>query len=142
RPTRAYPAAAAILAQGPSADHINNFNTGDSTATLLRNSAGYQFVKRNNRTRDNVTFKGDYLPSTRHSFTVSYIFNRDILDRPDQDSSYNLVPSVANNDPTKLLSSAWRWNLKPNLTNEVRFGFDWAPGVFLASQKIPQYFVT
>jgi Carboxypeptidase regulatory-like domain/TonB dependent receptor len=135
-------AAAAILAQVPSADHINNFNTGDSTATLLRNSAGYQFVKRNNRTRDNVTFKSDYLPSTRHSFTVSYIFNRDILDRPDLDTTFNLIPSIANNDPTKLLSSSWRWNLKPNLTNEVRFGFNWAPSLFLASQKIPQYFVT
>jgi hypothetical protein len=98
---QADPAAAAILAQVPSAVRINNFNTGDSTATLLRNSAGYQFLKRDNRTRDNVTFKSDYLPSTRHSFTVSYIFNRDILDRPDLDTTFNLIPSIANNDPSQ-----------------------------------------
>ena len=27
----------------------------------------------------------------------------------------------------KLLSTAWRYNPKANLTNEVRFGFNWAP---------------
>ena len=135
-------AAAALLAQVPDPSKRNNFNAGDSTAALLRNTAGYLFLKRNNRTRDNATFKGDYLPSTKHVFTVSYIYNRDILDRPDLDTTYSLVPSVTNNDPVKLLSSAWRWNPKPNLTNEVRFGFNWAPAIFAAVQEIPKFFVS
>ena len=136
------PKAAAILAQVPTGDRINNFNVGDSSATTLRNTAGMQFLKRNNRTRDNVTAKGDYIASPKNSFTVTYIWNRDILDRPDQDSTFNTTPSVTNNNATKLLSSAWRWNPTSSLTNEARFGFNWAPGVFLAAQDTPAYFVT
>jgi hypothetical protein len=129
-----------LLGQVPTT--INNFNSGDSTASLLRNTAGYSFNKRNNRTRDNWTTRGDYAMSPRNNFTVTYIWNRDILDRPDVDSTYNLVPSVTNNDPVKLLSAAWRSNPKANLTNEVRFGFNWAPAIFLAAQDIPKYYVT
>jgi len=137
---QADPTVAGLLAQVPTA--YNNTNVGDSSASLLRNTAGYQFLKRNNRTRDNFTIKGDYLASTKNTFTLSYIYNRDILDRPDQDSTFNLVPSVTNNDPVKLMSAAWRYSPKPNLTNEVRFGFNWAPSIFLAAQDIPKYYVT
>jgi hypothetical protein len=136
------PKMAAIIAQMPSASSINNFNVGDSTNAVLRNTAGMQFLKRNNRTRDNVTNKGDYIMSPKNSFSLTYIWNRDILDRPDLDTTFNAVPSVTNNDPTKLMSAAWRWNPKPTLTNEARFGFNWAPAAFLAAQDIPSYFVS
>src|SRR5262249_27966139 len=102
----------------------------------------YTFNKRNNRTRDNVTAKGDFILSPRNSFTVSYAQNRDVLDRPDNDSSYSLVPSVANDGTTKLFSLAWRSSPASTLTNEVRFGFNWAPVIFLASQDIPKYYVS
>jgi hypothetical protein len=128
-----------MLADVPSAG--NNFNVGDSTSALLRNTTGYTFNKRNNRTRDNLTTKGDYIISPRNSLTVSYLYNRDILDRPDQDGTFDPVPNVQNNNPTKLLSMAWRSNPKPNLTNEVRFGFNLAPGLFIASETMPQYFL-
>jgi hypothetical protein len=131
------PKIASILSQVPTSDKINNSSVGDG-----RNTGGYSFLKRNNRTRDNVTSKGDYIMSPKNSFTVSYIWNRDILDRPDQDSTYNLIPSVTNSDPVKLMSSSWRWNPMPTLTNEARFGFNWAPAIFLAAQDIPSYFVT
>src|SRR5262249_17392594 len=93
---------------------INNFLVGDSSSAQLLNPAGYSFARRNNEVRDNVTIKGDYLPSTRHSFTVTYLWNRDILDRPDQDPTFNVVPLVTNNDTTKGLSSAWRYNPTTN----------------------------
>lgn len=128
-----------MLSQVPTT--INNFNSGDSTASLLRNTAGYTFNKRNNRTRDNLTTKVDFNASPRNSFTVSYIWNRDILDRPDSDSTFSAVPTVTNNDPVKLMSAVWRSNPKPNLTNELRFGFNWAPTIFLAAQDMPQYFI-
>ena len=67
----------------PAADKINNFNRGDSSASLLRNTAGYNVNRRNNRTRDNFTFKTDYNLSPRNSITVTNLWNRDILDRPD-----------------------------------------------------------
>jgi hypothetical protein len=136
------PAATALLALVPGAEKINNFNLGDSSNALLRNTAGYSFLKRNNRTRDNVTNRIDYLPSVKHSFSWSYLWNRDILDRPDQDGTFSLVPLVSNSDYTKLMSSNWRWNPLANLTNEVRFGFNWAPSIFLDSQALPSYFVS
>ena len=43
-----------LLARIPGSDGINNFNVGDSTASLLRNTGGYTFLKRNNRDRDYV----------------------------------------------------------------------------------------
>ena len=136
------PIAAQLLAQVPTPDKINNFLVGDSSNALMRNTAGYNFLKRNNRTRDNVTGRIDYTPSVKHSFSWSYLWNRDILDRPDQDGTFTLIPLVSNSDFVKLMSSSWRWSPRASLTNEVRFGFDWAPAVFLDSQKIPNYFVT
>src|SRR5262249_41745137 len=80
--------------------------------------------------------------STTNSFTITYTWNRDILDRPDQDGTFTFVPLVANSDITKLMSVAWRSNPRPTLTNEVRFGFNWAPAIFLDSQDIPNYFLS
>lgn len=134
------PTIAAMLQKVPTS--INNFNTGDSTAAILRNTAGHTFNKRNNRTRDNVTANVDFLLSPKNSFTFTHTWNRDILDRPDQDGTYSQVPTVANDGATKLYSMAWRFNPTPTITNEVRFGFNWAPAVFLASHDIPQYFIT
>ena len=134
----------ALLAKIPTADKINNYNVGDSTAAFVRNTAGYRFNARNNRVRDNITGKGDYILSPTNSFTLSFIYNRDILDRGDVTGgvTYDVVPYVNNNNHTKLMSAAWRSNPKPTLTNEVRFGFNLAPGIFDAHQPIPAYFVT
>ena len=52
--------------------------------------------------------------------------------------SFRRSPTTKN---TKLLSSAWRWNPKPALTNELRFGFNWAPSLFLDSTPPQKYFV-
>jgi hypothetical protein len=136
------PAMTALINQEPAATAINNFNVGDSSAALLRNTAGYQFVKQDNETRDNVTFRTDYVPNTKNSFSVTDLWNRDILDRPDLDTTFSAVPTVANHNNTKLLSSSWRWSPKPALTNEVLFGFNLAPVSFLADQNIPTFFVT
>ena len=133
------PLVASILQKVPTT--INNRNVGDSTAAILRNTAGYIFNKRNNRTRDNLTLKGDHMFSTKNSFMVTHTWNRDILDRPDQDPTYSLVPNVANDGAVKLLSAAWRFSPKANFTNEARFGFNWAPATFLASGEVPGYFV-
>ena len=42
----------------PTPDKINNYNVGDSTAALLRNTAGYLMQRRDNRVRDNITSAG------------------------------------------------------------------------------------
>jgi hypothetical protein len=139
---QADPVMQSYLAMVPTPDHINNYNVGDSTAAFLRNTAGYNLNRRTNETRDNLTGKGDYLPSSKHGLTVTFLWNREILDRPDQDTTYALIPLQANDDKTKALSAAWRYSPKPNLTNEARFGFNLAPAIFIDSQKTPSFFAS
>ncbi|HXS95675.1 MAG TPA: TonB-dependent receptor [Candidatus Limnocylindrales bacterium] len=129
------PTVAALIAKIPAPSAINTFNAGDSTATLLRNTGGYLFNQRSNRTRNNVTGKVDYNMSPKSSFAVTYAWNSDLLDRPDvQSVGYSTVPLVANDDKVSLLSTSWRYNPKPNLTNEVRFGFNRAPALFISTE--------
>lgn len=133
------PATAAILSAMPPASVINDYTVGDSTPSLLRNTAGYAFLIRGNRTRDNATGKVDYLMTQKHSFTTTYAWNRDLLDRTDLAYDFAKVPKVANDDTVKLLSSAWRWSPTPTLTNEARGGFNVAPALFLSTEKFPSY---
>jgi hypothetical protein len=139
---QADPTMAKLLALVPAASKINYFGVGDSTASLLRNTAGYSFLMRDNRTRDNLTTTGDYLPSSKHAIKVMYSWNRDILDRPDCDTTFDAVPNCQNNDHVKLLSTSWRWNPKSTLTNEVRFGFNLAPATFDVSGTTPASLIT
>ena len=134
------PAMQGFLAKVPTT--FNNFNAGDSSAALLRNTAGYQFNVRDNRTRDNLTGKFDYNLSTKNSLSLTMIYNRDILDRPDEDSTFDTVPNVTNDDVTRLLSFGWRYNPLPSLTNEARFGFNLAPALFVSQPEGPGFFVT
>jgi hypothetical protein len=133
------PALARLLEQVPGPEKINNFRVGDSSEALLRNTAGYSFLLRNNRTRDNYTLKLDYIYSTKHTLAGAWAWNRDVLDRPDLANDYAVVPKVKNDDAKKLLSLTWRWNPTPRLTNEVRGGFNLAPGTFLTSEKFGAY---
>ncbi len=129
------PTVAALLKQIPGPSQINNYTVGDSTAALLKNTAGYLFNQRSNRTRNNVTGKIDYVMSSKSTISGTYAWNGDLLDRPDvQSVGYTLVPPVNNNDKVNFLSVGWRYNPKPTLTNEVRFGFNLAPALFLTSQ--------
>ncbi len=135
------PAVQQLLERVPGPEKINNFRRGDSRDTLLRNSAGFSFLARNNRTRDNVTAKLDYILSTKNIFSGSYVWNRDTLDRPGTDvtNDFSLIPKVTNDDAKKLLSAAWRWSPAPRFTNEVRGGFDLAPATFKTSEKFDQF---
>ncbi|MEP6537041.1 MAG: TonB-dependent receptor [Bryobacteraceae bacterium] len=130
------PAIQALLAQVPGPEKINNNQLGDGV-----NSAGYRFNQRANRTRDNYTVRGDYVRSTKNAFATTYLWNRDNLDSPDADTSYLTVPLVGNTNHSHLLSTSWRWNPSPSFTNELRGGFNLAPGYFDSSQKAPAYFV-
>jgi hypothetical protein len=121
---------------------INNFSVGDSLdANTIRNTAGFTFNKRNNRTRDNVGTRVDFVPSSKHTFSGIWQWNRDLLDRPDLDGTYGLVPVVTNSDYVKFLSTSWRWNIKPNLTNEVRYGFNLAPAIFDTTQQFGNFII-
>ena len=138
---KADPFMAALLAKVPGPQYINNYRTGDSTPSHLLNTAGYSFNQRNNEDRNNVTGRLDYALSTKHSFSATYAFNNDRLDRPDVATNFDQVPDMYNDNSAKLFSVAWRWNPVPSLTNEVRGGLNLAPAIFNSRDAYPSYFV-
>ena len=108
----------------------NNNRVGDGVNLL-----GYQFNKRNDNSRDNTGVRVDYNLNDRNTFSATYNWNRDFVDRPDLDTSFSTVPLISNDDHINFLSTAWRWNPKATVTNEVRFGFNFAPAYFLTTQN-------
>ena len=126
------PAILQLLARMPHTS--NNTRVGDGTNLL-----GYQFNARSNNTLDNTGLRVDYSVSATSNLTATYAFNRQILDRPDVASSFDTVPLIRNDDSSHFLSTAWRWSPRSDFTNELRFGFDLAPGYFVTSQKFGSY---
>lgn len=135
------PVTGALINQLPSGSQANNFRLGDSSESLLRNTVGYSYNIRNNRTRDNVTGKVDYYLTEKHAFAGTILWNRDILDRNDLTNNFDLVPPVANDGATRFFSAAWRWNPGPAITNELRGGLNLTPAVFATFNERPEYFV-
>jgi hypothetical protein len=133
------PAMQALLSQIPGPEKINNYDVGDSRANLLRNTGGYRFNQQSNRIRDNVLAKVDYNLSTKHVFSGTYLWNRDNSDRPDASNDFAVVPKTSNPNNINLISSAWRWTPSARLTNELRFGFNVAPGDFPTTEKFGPY---
>jgi hypothetical protein len=119
---------------------INNPGFGDGL-----NTGGYSFNQRNNETRDNTSIRLDWNPALHHSFSGTYAWNRDVVDRPgsglDLPNTYDAVPPNYNNDKENFLSAAWRWSPSSIFTNEVRFGFDLAPINFITNQKFDSFTV-
>ena len=136
------PAVAPVLAAVPGAAKINNFNVGDSTQALLRNTGGYSFLGRNNDLRDNIIFTSDYIISSRQQLSGSFNWNRQITDRPDLQNDYSLIPKVANDQAVKFISAAWRITPTATITNELRGGMNLAPAVFATNEKFPTAIVT
>jgi len=125
-----------LIKQIPTPDKINTTTAGDSTSlSALKNTGGYAFNIRNNRVRNNITAKGDYTMSPKNNFSVTYAYNTDLLDRPDLATNFAVIDNVSNDDKVTLLSTVWRSVPKPNLTNEVRFGFNRAPALFLTNEN-------
>jgi hypothetical protein len=133
------PVIASMLARVPTT--INNPTMGDGL-----NTSGYTFNQRYDRSRDNTSVRLDWDASAHHSFSGTYAWNRDWLDRPGETlglaDTYGAVPSVYNDDKINFLSTAWRWSPTSNFTNEVRFGFDLAPINFLTNQKFGAFTVS
>jgi hypothetical protein len=121
---------------------INNYDVGDSTPGLLRNTAGYRFNQQDNETRDNVTGRIDYNLSTRHAIAGTFAWNRDNSMRPDLENDYSVIPKVTNPTHAAFTALSWRWTPSANLTNEVRGGFNLTYGFFLTSQQFGSDLIT
>lgn len=129
------PAVASILAKVPGPENINNFNTGDSRENLVRNTAGYRFLARNNTTRDNLLAKVDYLHSPKHTIAGTFSWNQERVDRNDQGNDYSVIPKVYTDTNRPLISVNWRSTPTARLTNELRGGFFFSPTRFLTTEE-------
>lgn len=103
------------------------------------NTTGYNFNARSNVDRDFVTGKGDYYLNARNSFSSSYIWNRDRVDRPDLGAYYTVAPPNANDNSAHFWTGAWRSTISAALTNELRGGFNRTKGPFTTSNPVPDY---
>jgi len=138
------PAIRATMDRVPGPENINNFRLGDSNDQLARNTGGYSFTARNNRTRNNALGKLDYILSEKNHLSFTYAWNTDQVDRTDatNHNDYSRIPKVRNDNLTNFASGTWRMNPRPSLTNEVRAGFNFAPGDFVSSEDYGSYIVT
>ncbi len=127
------PAMMALMKLIP-ASLANNTRVGDGVNLL-----GYQLNARNNTTQDNTGIRVDYDLNSHNTITGTYQWNRQVVDRPDIDTSYDAIPLVQNNDHINFLSTAWRWSPNGSVTNEARFGFNLAPAFFSTGQKFGNY---
>lgn len=121
---------------------FNNFRIGDSSSTLLRNTAGYQFNQRDNSTLKNLTGKIDYYATAKNVFAGSLHVTSHNTDRPTVTgaNSYGIIPSVYNDDLVKLFSLSWRWSPSATFTNELRGGANLAPASFKTRDTPPAFF--
>jgi hypothetical protein len=128
------PTMLALIKQMPTIS--NNARVGDGVNLL-----GYQFNARSNDTLDNYGERADYNANGKNAISATWSWNRQVVDRPDIDTSFDKIPLVQNNDAIKFLATSWRWNPRSDFTNEVRFGFDLAPAYFTTSQNFGSGFV-
>lgn len=125
------PAIQSLLGQLPKG---NSTDAGDGL-----NTTGYLFNARSNEDRNQLVYRGDYYLSPKHSFTGTYNYTSDQVDRPDLGTFYTTVPPVYNDNHNNLLSLAWRWTAGPTLTNELRGGFNRGPGDFNVRNEYSPY---
>lgn len=130
------PVTAALIHQIPTTVG-NNTRVGDTL-----NTTGFAFNARSNNKLRNPGIRVDYLASEHNSFSGTYAWNQQIVDRPDIDTSFDTVPIVTNNDKVNFATAAWRWSPNSLLTNEVRFGLNFAPATFATTQQFGSTFIT
>jgi hypothetical protein len=118
-----------FIGQIPDASNINRTDVGDGL-----NTGGYQFNIQNNRTRDNITGKVDYVASPKNVFSWTMLWNRDIVDRPDLANDYSTAPKVKNDGAVTGTQGTWRYSPTPGFTNELRGGFNLTPAAFLTDE--------
>lgn len=119
-----------FIAQIPGPENINRNDIGDGL-----NTGGYQFNIQNNRTRDNITAKIDYVANTKNVINWTLLWNRDIVDRTDLANDYSKAPKVKNDGAVTGTQGTWRYSPTAAFTNELRGGFNLTPAKFLTDES-------
>ncbi len=127
-----------LLQAVPGPQNIRDPASGDGL-----NTGFYVFQRRDNLRREHATAKLDAILSKTHSVSGAFAWMDENLDLPlATGAGYTSVPNVYNHNIRRVFTGAWRWNPAPELTNEVRGGFNLAPGNFFLRDPLPDYLVT
>ena len=106
--------------------NVNSFDSGDSRADRILNTARYRFFQDDRQNRDQLVTRVDYEASANHRFEAvySYIFEDD--GRTDIDG-VNPTPLAFTEAHTHRYVGSWRWTARSNLQNELRAGANLSP---------------
>ena len=85
--------------------------------------------------------KLDFYLSSRQSITATYAWNREKFNELDETYCCLPTPSILTDDNRDFASLAWRFNITPTFTNEVRGGFNLAPLDFVRQGAQPSSLV-
>jgi hypothetical protein len=110
----------------------------DNTVGDGINVSGYRFNSPANSTQKWFSLRMDYEPSMKHALTGT--FHQFLFDRPndvanDNDARFPGLPGAGQASTRRLGSVSWRTTPTTVLTNDVRFGVQWAPVGFTTAEK-------
>ena len=80
--------------------------------------------------REASTSRLDYVLSDNHLISGTYQYALDEPDRPDLGNGFHRTPVIKEFSHAQLVSVGWRWSPNPVWSNELRGGFNLAPGEF------------
>ncbi len=124
-----------MLDEIPGSELINNFDVGDSDNETVRNTAGYRFLANLDSNRDSLLGRFDFNATDRSQVSGTYQVTREDNDRPDAGIGFHTDPVVKDFGHTQLVSVGWRWSPGPRWSNELRGGFNLAPGDFRSTEN-------
>ncbi len=78
---------------------------------------------RSNRDRDSFVTRIDYDFNAENSVNFVYRYLKDVVDRPDANLGFELLPFVLQDDTTQLFTGAYRTIIGANMTNVFRVGY-------------------
>jgi hypothetical protein len=118
-----------ILDKVSSSSLVNNFDTGNSSATRLLNTAGYRFLQRDVNDRNQYGMRFDFQANEQNRFEFVHNRFKETDDRTDLDT-VNPRPKIFTDSDVKHIVGAWRWVPTSRLNNELRIGANLAPVAF------------
>ncbi len=126
---------------------INPAPQGNAAGGDGFNTTGFQFNAGQNQDRNAYSTRVDYEINEKNVVTGTYTYNFESNLRPDADAAqsgnfgFNPVASVVQTSRNQLVSVAWRYTPKANLTNELRSGFFKSEVPFNRTTANPAFFV-
>ena len=116
-----------ILSLYPGPENVNSYDSGDSRADRILNTARYRFLQQDLNDRNQWVTRGDYALSTNHHFEVIYSYIKETDDRTDLDEVTPTRPLVFTDSHAHRYVGSWRWTASSRLQNELRIGGNLAP---------------